>query len=95
MKLLSLKSFSLIGLLLIAASALISALEPSLVTSLKIANGVLATGETNNTHTCIPADISPNCHDSKSDGPLTLSSSSGAFASTTEEAGNTTTGDAA
>lgn len=95
MKQLTYRKVSFLGMVLLTASTVVAALMPANHKNAKAANGVLALGETADTHTCIPADSNVNCHNTNSDGPWTISTSSGVFASTTSEAGNTTTGDAA
>jgi uncharacterized protein YacL len=91
----SLKKLSILGVTLLAASAVVSAMVPGNNKKAKrVVNGVLQAQGVNtaDTHTCVAVDEGGNCHNSASAG-ANGTSSGGGTASTTVTAGNTTTGD--
>jgi hypothetical protein len=94
MKSLPSKLFSFIGLLLVVASVVVSALEPSYIKKTKAVNGILINQHTDDGYTCTAVEEGAlNCHNTASDGVDGSTSSGGGTASTTVTAGNTTTGD--
>lgn len=95
MKRVNLKKLSIMGVTLLAASAVVAAIVPGSKKANLAVNGVLqAQGNgTADTHTCVAAEDGLNCHNTATAGQNGTSSGGGSN-STTATVGNTTTGDA-